>query len=242
MSENAEGNGTMKSSTPAQRVAILVDVQNMFYSAYDCFRGRLNYKELLDTASEGRQVVRTIAYAMRDGNNQSSFFTMLREVGYELKTKEPRVRPDGSRKGGWDLGIAIDAITLAPKVDVVVLVSGDGDFLDLVHGLHARGVRVELFAFERSVGRELREAADEFFAIGEELIFREAGDEREPEEEEKPAPKKPAPEKPEAPAPASEPSEPKRPASSGFGAGLLDDNALGEGKDEDEYGDIEEVE
>jgi uncharacterized LabA/DUF88 family protein len=254
----------MKSSTPAQRVAILVDVQNMFYSAYDCFRGRLNYKELLDTASEGRQVVRTIAYAMRDGNNQSSFFTMLREVGYELKTKEPRVRPDGSRKGGWDIGIAIDALTLAPKVDVVVLVSGDGDFLDLVGGLQARGVRVELFAFERNVGRELREAADEFFAIGEELIFRDSGDEPEPEEEKaerpapkkpepkKPEPKKPEPKKPESPTPAQEEKpEPKRRSSSSFGAGLLDNGDIDQDLDEDEhededegdaYDDIEEVE
>jgi len=163
----------MSSISPAQRVGIFVDVQNMFYSAYDCFRGRLNYKKLLDATSGGRQVVRAIAYAMRDGNNQSSFFTMLREVGFELRTKEPRIRPDGTRKGGWDIGIAIEALTLTPKLDVVVLVSGDGDFIDLVHALRARGVRVEVYAFERSVGRELREAADLFVPIGEDLIFRE---------------------------------------------------------------------
>ena len=92
----------MKSSTPHQRIGVFVDVQNMFYSAYDCFRGRLNYKKLLETVTGDRQVVRAVAYAMRDGNNQGSFFTMLREVGFELRTKEPRVRPDGSqhRVGG----------------------------------------------------------------------------------------------------------------------------------------------
>jgi uncharacterized LabA/DUF88 family protein len=179
----------MKSSTPHQRIGVFVDVQNMFYSAYDCFRGRLNYKKLLESVVRDRQVVRAVAYAMRDGNNQASFFTMLREVGFELRTKEPRVRPDGSRKGGWDIGIAIDAVTMAPKLDTVVLVSGDGDFVDLVHALKARGVRVEVFAFERNVGRELREAADEFMPIGEDLIFREGVGEGEPiPAEEAPAP------------------------------------------------------
>jgi len=198
----------MSMQYPTQRVGIFVDVQNMFYSAYDCFRGRLNYKRLLEATSSGRQVVRAIAYAMRDGNNQSSFFTMLREVGFELRTKEPRVRPDGTRKGGWDIGIAIEAVTLAPKLDVVILVSGDGDFIDLVHALRARGVRVEVHAFERSVGRELREAADVFTPIGEEMIFREAR--AEGEEEHVEAPRRPA----------------SRPSS--FGAGILDED---EGED-----------
>ena len=196
----------MSATYPAQRVAILVDVQNMFYSAYDCFRGRLNYKRLLDGAAGGRQVVRALAYAMHDGNNQSSFFTMLREVGFELRTKEPRVRPDGTRKGGWDIGIAIEAIMIAPKVDVVVLVSGDGDFVELVHALRLLGVRVEVHAFERSVGRELRDAADLFVPIGEEMIFRESRAEPEPE----PAPAEPVRRQPER-------------GPSTFGAGILDD-------------------
>ncbi len=200
----------MSTTYPAQRVGVLVDVQNMFYSAYDCFRGRLNYKRLLDTAAGGRQVVRAIAYAMRDGNNQSSFFTMLREVGFELRTKEPRVRPDGTRKGGWDIGISVEAIMLAPKLDVLVLVSGDGDFVELVHALKALGVKVEVYAFERSVGRELREAADLFVPIGEEMIFREGR----AEVEETPAEAPPAP--PRRPAPAR---------ASSFGAGILDDTA-----------------
>jgi uncharacterized LabA/DUF88 family protein len=194
-------------------VGVLVDVQNMFYSAYDCFRGRLNYKKLLDTTAGGRHIVRAVAYAMRDGNNQGSFFTMLREVGFEVRTKEPRVRPDGSRKGGWDIGIAVEALTLAPKLDVVALVSGDGDFVDLVHALRARGARVEVYAFERSVGRELREAADLFVPIGEELIFREARLEEEPRAE---AVRRPA------------------PRTTTFGAGILDNEGQDSEDDEDE--------
>ena len=193
---------------PAQRVGIFVDVQNMFYSAYDCFRGRLNYKRLVEAVGGNRQVVRSLAYAMRDGNNQNPFFTMLREVGFELRTKEPRVRPDGTRKGGWDIGIAVEALTVAPKLDVVVLVSGDGDFLDLVHALKARGVRVEVYAFERNCGRDLRDAADLFVPIGEEMIFREAH--MEPHE----------PEKEEAPAGAARGHGSR---SSTFGAGILND-------------------
>ncbi|MBM4038614.1 MAG: NYN domain-containing protein [Planctomycetes bacterium] len=201
----------MSMTYPAQRVGILVDVQNMFYSAYDCFRGRLNYKRLLDTAMGNRQVVRAIAYAMRDGNNQASFFTMLREVGFELRTKEPRVRPDGTRKGGWDIGIAVEALMLAPKLDVLVLVSGDGDFVELVLALRALGIKVEVYAFERSVGRELREAADLFVPIGEEMIFRDGRFEG---EEAAPAVEVPPPPPIRRPAPARV---------SSFGAGILDE-------------------
>jgi len=218
----------MSTLYPAQRVGVLVDVQNMFYSAYDCFRGRLNYKRLLDTAAANRQIVRAIAYAMRDGNNQNSFFTMLREVGFELRTKEPRVRPDGTRKGAWDIGITIDALLLAPKLDVLVLVSGDGDFVELVHALRYLGVKTEVYAFERSVGRELREAADLFVPIGEEMIFREARAETEEAPAEAPAaappPRRPAP----AEAPAAAPPPLRRPTPAGrpssFGAGILDES------------------
>ena len=201
----------MSMTYPAQRVGVLVDVQNMFYSAYDCFRGRLNYKKLLDTAMGNRQVVRAIAYAMRDGNNQASFFTMLREVGFELRTKEPHIRPDGTRKGGWDIGIAVEALMLAPKLDVLVLVSGDGDFVELVLALRALGVKVEVYAFERSAGRELREAADFFVPIGEEMIFRDGR----LEDEEPPPPVEAVPQQPPR---RTAPPRPRR-----FGAGILDD-------------------
>jgi len=219
----------MSVTYPAQRVGILVDVQNMYYSAYDCFHGRLNYSKLLELAGGGRQVVRAIAYAMRDGNNQSPFFTMLREVGFEIRTKEPKIRPDGTRKGAWDIGIAVDALTLAPKLDVVALVSGDGDFVEVVHALKARGVRVEVYAFERSVGRELREAADLFVPLGEEMIFREVRPDHEPREE----------------ARTDWPHRAATKVRDTFGAGILDEEEPGKEHDEraaelfDEYTDEE---
>ena len=256
----------MSTMTSAQRVGILVDVQNMFYSAYDCFRGRLNYKKLLDAVAGDRQVVRALAYAMRDGNNQSPFFTMLREVGFELRTKEPRTRPDGTRKGGWDIGIAIDALALAPRLDAIALVTGDGDFVDLVHALKAQGVRVDVFAFERNCGRELKEAADEFVAIGEEMIFRdghvEAREEavaapreapargtpargtpaREAPERETPAREAPAREAPARGRTSREESPQRRKVRSTFGAGILN-NASGGGDDDDddELADIDDI-
>ena len=226
----------MSVMTSAQRVGVLVDVQNMFYSAYDCFRGRLNYKKLLSAVAGDRQVVRALAYAMRDGNNQSHFFTMLREVGFELRTREPRVRPDGTRKGGWDIGIAIDAITLAPKLDVVVLVTGDGDFLDLVDPLKARGVRVEVYAFERNCGRELKEAADEFVAIGEDMIFRDGSVEAREQETE------PAKEKPEPRRAARTESPQRSKVRSTFGAGILDDeDDDDDDDDDDDLADIDDI-
>ena len=212
----------MNATRPAQRIGIFVDVQNMFYSAYDCFRGRLNYKKLLDTVTAGRHVVRALAYAMRDGNNQNPFFTMLHEVGFELRTKEPRVRPDGTRKGGWDMGIAIEALTMASKLDVVVLVSGDGDFLDLVPALKARGVRVEVIAFERNCGRDLREAADLFVPISEDLIFREAHAES----------------REERPVEADDEHTHRQSVRSTFGAGILSDEP---DSGDDELTDIDDI-
>jgi uncharacterized LabA/DUF88 family protein len=211
----------MSTILPSQRIAVLVDVQNMFHSAYDCFHGRLSYKELLEHVAVSRPVTRAIAFAMQDGNDQSSFFAMLRDVGFEVRTKEPRLRPDGSRKGGWDLGMAIAALDLAPKVDAIALVSGDGDFVDLVTALQARGVRAEVYAFERSVGRELREAADLFVPIGEDLIFRES-------HQDAPPPAGPVDEpveegQNEKEAKTAEPAPPAAPRSSGFGAGILTD-------------------
>jgi len=237
----------MSTVLSAQRVAVLIDVQNMFHSAYDCFHGRLNYRKLAETVAARRQVTRSIAFAVQDGNDQASFFSMLREAGFDVRAKAPRIRPDGSRKGGWDLGIAIEALSLAPKVDAIALVSGDGDFVELADALRARGVRVEVYAFERSVGRALREAADLFVPIGEDLIFQEAHQDdapkpekaekveapRKPVERKRPEPKKVEVEEedddivdvepvdPPAEEEAVKPTPPAPKRSSGFGAGLL---------------------
>ena len=105
-------------------------------------------------------------------SDQSGFVSMLQQLSYQVKRKDLRLRADGSAKGDWDMGMAIDMISFADKLDVVVLVSGDGDFVDLVNLLKTMGPKVEVFSFPHNTARDLMEAADEYFAITEALLMR----------------------------------------------------------------------
>jgi uncharacterized LabA/DUF88 family protein len=155
-----------------QRVAVLVDVQNMFYSAKHQYRAKLNFAKLLDGAVQGRQLIRAIAYIVQTPDiDQTNFINMLQQTGYEVKSKRLRLRPDGTAKGDWDMGMAIDAISLADRLDSLVLVSGDGDFVDLVNMLKGRGVRVEVLSFPYSTAEELRQAATFFTPIGPDMLL-----------------------------------------------------------------------
>ncbi len=156
----------------AQRVGVCVDVQNMYYAARNIFNGRLNFQLLLDTIVKGRQLVRAIAYVIEDGvRDQSSFFTVLQSCGFDVKKKPLRIRADGTSKGDWDMGIALDALALSEKVDVIALVTGDGDFTDLVYFLRSRGVRVEVYSFPRSTADSLVKATDQFTPLDDELVI-----------------------------------------------------------------------
>jgi len=153
-------------------VGVLVDVQNMFYSAKHQHRAKLDFQKLLDAAVHQRQLVRAIAYIVQMPEiDQSGFINTLRQIGYEVKVKQLRMRPDGTAKGDWDMGMAIDAISMADRLDVVVLVSGDGDFVELVNMLKAQGLRVEVLSFPSSTAEELKAAATEFTAIGPEMLL-----------------------------------------------------------------------
>jgi uncharacterized LabA/DUF88 family protein len=155
-----------------QRVAVLVDVQNMFYSAKHQYRAKLNFAKLLDGAVQGRQLIRAIAYIVQTPDiDQTNFINMLQQTGYEVKSKRLRLRPDGTAKGDWDMGMAIDAISLADRLDALVLVSGDGDFVDLVNMLKGRGVRVEVLSFPYSTAEELRQVATVFTPIGPDMLL-----------------------------------------------------------------------
>src|SRR5919199_4913024 len=146
-----------------QLVAVLVDVQNMFYSAKHQYRAKLDFAKLLDGAVRGRQLIRAIAYIVQTPDiDQTNFINMLQQTGFEVKAKVLRLRPDGTAKGDWDMGMAIDAISLADRLDALVLVSGDGDFVDLVNMLKARGVRVEVLSFPSSTAEELKQVATAF--------------------------------------------------------------------------------
>lgn len=156
-----------------QRLGIFVDVQNMFYSAKALHQSKIDYSKLLLEIICDRDLIRAIAYVVHKPDvDQSSFTDALIRLGYEIKTKELRLRPDGTAKGDWDMGMAIDTIAMAPKLDTIVLVSGDGDFAPLVEMLKAHGCRVEVVSFRKSTAIELIEASTKYTAIEESLLFK----------------------------------------------------------------------
>lgn len=152
-----------------QRVAVLVDVQNLYHSAKHIFDARVNFEELLFEAVAGRKLIRSLAYVVRSElEEERAFFDALTKAGFETKSKDLQIFPGGAKKADWDVGICLDAIRLANQVDVVVLVTGDGDFVPLVEFLKVtHGTLVEVFAFGKSASGKLREAADEFTDLGQ---------------------------------------------------------------------------
>lgn len=153
-----------------RRVGIFVDVQNMFYGARE--KGaRLDFEALLAQASAERHLVRAVAYVVETREiDQSGFIHLLQMKAYEVKRKPLRIRPDRTMKGNWDLEMALDALATADHLDIVVLVTGDGDFLPLVRQLKMKGCEVEVYGFPKSTAPDLREAADRFVAIPRKLL------------------------------------------------------------------------
>jgi uncharacterized LabA/DUF88 family protein len=162
-----------------QRLGIFVDVQNMFYSAKLLHQSKVDYGRLLREITGTRHLVRAIAYIVQKPDvNQAGFHEALSRFGYELKIKELKIRPDpdrsgGTAKGSWEIGLTIDAIMMAPRLDTVTLVTGDGDYVPLVECLKLHGCRVEVVSFERSTAGELIRAADQYIPIQEGWIFKE---------------------------------------------------------------------
>lgn len=147
-----------------QRVGVLVDVANMYYSAKNIHGARVNFGKILEEAANERHLVRAIAYVIKaDSPDEQKFFDALDKQGFEVKMKDLQVFAGGAKKGDWDVGIAVDAIKLADRLDVVVLVTGDGDYIPLVRYIQeAKGCRVEVMAFQESTSLKLREASDVF--------------------------------------------------------------------------------
>jgi|TARA_Y100000031_G_C8241393_1_gene395855 uncharacterized LabA/DUF88 family protein len=147
-----------------QRVGVFVDVQNLYYSAKNLYKAKVNFANVLRAAVNGRKLVRAFAYAIKaDIKEEKNFHDALEKIGYEVKTKDLQTFPGGAKKGDWDIGIAMDVIELASKLDTIILVSGDGDFVDLLQHLRrAMGCRVEVMAFGPSSSGKLRNEADEF--------------------------------------------------------------------------------
>jgi uncharacterized LabA/DUF88 family protein len=153
---------------PNQRVAVLVDSQNLYHSAQSLFTQNIDYASLLEQAVDGRQLTRAIAYVIRaEAPEEESFFDALVDIGFETRIKDIKTFPDGSKKADWDVGMSLDAVTLANHVDSIVLCTGDGDFARLCSHLKHEGVKVETISFGESTADELIDAADEFTDMSE---------------------------------------------------------------------------
>ncbi len=151
-----------------QRVAVLIDAQNMYHSAKNLYGARVNFKEVLKTALAGRKLVRAIAYVIKtEAGEEKSFFEALTKTGIETRVKDLQIFSGGLKKADWDVGITIDAVKLALQLDALVLVTGDGDFLPLIEYLKGQGRQIEVMAFGKSASTKLKEAADDFIDLSE---------------------------------------------------------------------------
>lgn len=153
-----------------QRVAIFIDIQNLYHSAKNLYNARVNYKELIRNLVQSRKLIRAIAYVVKTETSlgEASFFEALKKAGLELRTKDLQVYPGGMKKADWDVGLAVDAIRMANGLDTIILVTGDGDFVPLVDYLRwGLGKEVEVGGFSRTASAKLKEAADSFMALEE---------------------------------------------------------------------------
>jgi len=153
---------------PGQRVAMLADAQNLYHTARSLYTRNIDYASLLEEGVRDRQLTRAIAYVIRaDAEDEERFFEALVDIGFEAKTKDIKTFGDGSKKADWDVGMSLDAVSLAPHVDTIILCTGDGDFSRLCTHLKHEGCRVEVMGFRESTAEELIEAADEFIDLSE---------------------------------------------------------------------------
>ena len=149
-----------------QRVGVLIDVQNLYYSARNLYKSRVNFGEILKLGVAGRNLIRAFAYVVKTKTGEEkAFFDALIKLGIETRVRDLQEFYGGQKKADWDVGIVIDAIRMAPGIDALVLVSGDGDFVALVEYLKNQGKRVEVIAFGRSASGRLKEEADEFIDL-----------------------------------------------------------------------------
>ncbi|MEA3249324.1 MAG: NYN domain-containing protein [Patescibacteria group bacterium] len=145
-----------------QRVGVFIDVQNMYYSAKALYGRKVNFGEILNAAVADRQLIRALAYVVRATGEEDPFFEALNQRGIETKERELQEFHGGAKKADWDVGITVDAIRIGEVLDAVVIVSGDGDFVELLEYLKHHGKQVEVVAFKQSASARLIEAADNF--------------------------------------------------------------------------------
>lgn len=147
----------------AQRVGVFIDTANLYHSAKHLYKARVNFANVLAEAVGDRTLVRAIAYVVRtESGDETAFFEALTKIGIETKVKDLQIFADGAKKADWDVGIAIDAVKLAPKLDTVIIASGDGDYVPLIEYLESTGCQVEVISFGKSSSAKLKEATHAF--------------------------------------------------------------------------------
>jgi len=152
-----------------QRVSVFIDVQNLYHTAKNIYRTRVDFGQILKEAVAGRKMIRAFAYVIKTkSGEEKAFFDALTQLGIETRAKDLKEFYSGVKKANWDVGLAIDAVRIAPNVDTIVIISGDGDFAPLVEYLKNQGKRVEVVAFGKTTAQELIESADEFINLDQE--------------------------------------------------------------------------
>lgn len=156
---------------PDQRVAIFIDTQNLYHSAKNLYQGKVNFQAVVQKSVQDRKLIRAIAYVITtESKEESGFFDALTKIGIETKTKDLQVFWGGTKKADWDVGMAVDAIRIAPKVDTIILATGDGDFAPLITFIKEHfGVQVEVISFGRSASSKLREVCEDFIDMCEDV-------------------------------------------------------------------------
>ena len=153
----------------SQRVGIFIDTQNLYHSAKNLYKAKVNFGQVVKEALAGRTLIRAMAYVIRtESEDEKGFFEALNKLGIETRVKDIRVFAGGAKKADWDIGMAIDAVAMGQKLDTIILATGDGDFVPVVEYLkYAHGCQVEVIAFSKSASGQLREAADDFIDMCE---------------------------------------------------------------------------
>ena len=152
-----------------QKVGVFIDTQNLYHCAKNLYHSRVNFGQVVKDAVAGRGLIRAIAYVVTtESGEEKAFFEALGKVGIEAKTKDLQIFSGGAKKADWDVGLAVDAIKMAPKLNAVIIVSGDGDFVPLVEYLKTNeGCQVEIVSFGKSTSAKLIEVADIFTDLDE---------------------------------------------------------------------------
>jgi uncharacterized LabA/DUF88 family protein len=156
-----------------KKIAVFVDVQNIYYTTRQAYGRQFNYRQLWQQLSRQGQIVTAYAYAIHRGDNQQlKFQDALRHIGFTVKLKPYIERSDGSAKGDWDVGITIDVLEVAKQVDTVILLSGDGDFALLLDKIRqTSAVSAEVYGVASLTARGLMDSASVYHAIKEDLLM-----------------------------------------------------------------------